>query len=61
MFKYEVTDGMVSISIKGVRYKGAKNHPTLPNILELPEKYEHPNLKLVEQEEEVMKRIPRKR
>ena len=56
MYRYEVIDGMVSITIDGVRYKGAKEHPTLPNILELPKKFEHPCLKLIEEEKPKKKR-----
>ena len=39
---------MLVVKIDGVRYKFAKNHPTLPNELELPKKVEHKNLELAE-------------
>ena len=48
MYKYKVKhEGLVVVKIDGVRYKASKNHPTLPEILELPKEVEHPNLELV--------------
>ena len=44
---------MVVVKIDGVRYKAAKNHPTLPEVLELPKKVEHENLELVKTEKKI--------
>ena len=49
MYKYKVKhEGLVVVKMDGVRYKAAKNHPTLPEILELPKKIEHENLEPIE-------------
>ena len=48
MYEYKVKyEGLVVIKIDGVRYKAAKNHPTLPDTLELPKEVQHENLELV--------------
>ena len=41
-------EGLVVVKIDGVRYKAAKNHPTLPDTLDLPKEVNHPNLELIE-------------
>ena len=52
LYKYKVKhEGLVVVKIDGVRYKAAKNHPTLPEVLELPKEVQHENLELVEERE----------
>ena len=52
MFKYKVKhEGLVVVKIDGVRYKAAKNHPTLPDTLELPKEVQHENLEKIDERE----------
>ena len=53
MYEYEYTggsEGIMTFEIDGKRYTVAKNHPTLPEVIELPKKVNILGLKLKEQE-----------
>ena len=52
LYKYKVKhEGLVVVKIDGVRYKAAKNHPTLPEVLELPKEVQHENLEKIDERE----------
>jgi len=53
MYEYEYTggtDGIMTFEVDGKSYTVAKNHPTLPEVIELPKKVNILGLKLIEEE-----------